>query len=64
MHVARLEESKRAFKILIDKPKGNGPLGRPGSGLEISIRIYLEEIHLSTNNLIDSLRIGRIGESL
>ena len=29
-HVARMEEGRRAFKILTDKPRGKRPLGRPG----------------------------------
>jgi hypothetical protein len=28
-HVARMEEGRRAFKILIAKPTGKIPLGRP-----------------------------------
>ena len=28
-HVARMEEGRSAFKILIDKPTGKRPLGRP-----------------------------------
>ena len=28
-HVARMEEGKSALKILIDKPVGKRPLGRP-----------------------------------
>jgi len=29
-HVARMAEIKNAYKILVGKPKGKRPLGRPG----------------------------------
>ena len=37
-HVTRMEEGKRAFKILIDKPSGKTPLG----GLGVDGRNLLE----------------------
>ena len=30
VHIARMEESRSAFRILTDKPKGKRLLGRPG----------------------------------
>ena len=43
-HVARMEEGKRAFKILSRKSTGKIPLGRPRRRLEDNIRMDLEEI--------------------
>ena len=37
-HVARMEESRSAFKIVISKPIGKRPLGKPRLG---EIRMYL-----------------------
>jgi len=37
-HVARMEEGRSAFKILIDKPTGKRPLGRPRRRWEDNIR--------------------------
>ena len=40
-HVARLEESMSAFKILTGKPTGKRPLGRPRRRWEDNIRVDL-----------------------
>ena len=47
-HVARMEESRNAFKILPGKPTGKIPLGRPRCRWEDSIRMDLKEIGIST----------------
>ena len=41
-HVARMEESRSAFKILTGKPTGKRPLGRPRGRWEDNIRMDLE----------------------
>ena len=46
-HVARMEEGKRAFKILTGKPTGKKPLGRPKRRWEDNIRMGLEEIGIN-----------------
>jgi hypothetical protein len=44
-HVARIRgEKRKAYKILVRKPEGKRPLGRPGSRWEDNIRIHLREI--------------------
>ena len=43
-HVARMDEGRRAFKILTGKPTGKRPLGRPTRRWEDNIRMYREEI--------------------
>ena len=48
-HVARMEESRNAFKILTGKPTGKRPLGRPRRRWEIGI---------NTRNWIDSAQDG------
>ena len=45
-HVAKMEESKSALKILTGKPTGKGPLGRSRD----NIRMDLKEIGLNTRN--------------
>ena len=37
-HVARMEEGRRAFKILTGKPTGKIPLGRPRTILEWTLK--------------------------
>jgi len=43
-HVARMEEMKTANNIVVIKPEGKRPLGRPRCKLESSIRIDVREI--------------------
>jgi hypothetical protein len=40
-HVARIEEGRSTFKILISKDRGKGPLGRPRRRWEDNIRMDL-----------------------
>jgi hypothetical protein len=53
-YVARVEESRSAFKILIGKPTGNRSLGRPRLRREDNIRIDLKQIGINTRNWVDS----------
>ena len=53
-HVARMEEGRRAFKILTGKPTGKRPLGRPRRKWEDNIRMDLEEIGVDAGNWVDS----------
>ena len=57
-HVARMEEGRRAFKILTGKPTGKRPLGRPRRRWEDNIRMDLEEIDISAGNWVDSAQDG------
>jgi hypothetical protein len=43
-HVARMEEKRNAYRILVGKPEGKRPLGRPIRKWVDNIRIYLREI--------------------
>ena len=53
-HVARREEGRGAFTILIGKPSGKRPLGRPKRRWEDNIRMDFEEIGINTGNWVDS----------
>ena len=53
-HVARMEESRSAFKILTSKPTGKRPLGRPRRRWEDNIRMDLKEIGINAWNWVDS----------
>ena len=63
-HVVRMEEGRRAFRILTGKPTGNRPLGRSRRRWEDTIRMDLEEIGINSRNWLIRLRIGIIGEPL
>ena len=43
-HVARMEEGRVVYRVLVGKPEGRRPLGRPRRGWEDNIRMYLWEV--------------------
>ena len=55
-HVARKEEGRSAFKILIGTSIGKRPLGRSRRRWEDDIRMDLEEIGINAGNLADSAK--------
>ena len=42
--MARMEEGRGVYKILVGKPDGNRPLGRPRRRWEDNIKMDLEEV--------------------
>ena len=63
-HVTRIEEGKRAFKILTGKHTGKRPLGRPRRRWEDNIRMDLEEIGINAGNWVDSAQDRNCWRSL
>jgi hypothetical protein len=45
-HVARMGEERKVYKVLVGKPEGKSPLGRPRRRWEDGIRMDLREIGL------------------
>jgi hypothetical protein len=43
-HVARMEEKRNAYRLLVGKPEGKRPLGRPGRRWVDNIRMDLGEV--------------------
>ena len=43
-HVARMEEGRGVHKVLVGKPEGKRPLGRPRCRWEDNIKMDLEEV--------------------
>jgi hypothetical protein len=43
-HVARLEEGRGVYRVLVGKPEGKRPLGRPRRRWEDNIRMDLQEV--------------------
>jgi hypothetical protein len=43
-HVPRMGEGRNVYRVLVGKPKGKSPLGRPGRRWEDGIKMDLEEI--------------------
>ena len=51
-----MEQGRSVFKILIGKPAGKRPLGRPRRRWEDNIRMDPKEIGINTRNWVDSAR--------
>jgi hypothetical protein len=43
-HVARMGEKRGAYRILVGRPEGRRPLGRPRRRREVNIRTNLQEV--------------------
>ena len=43
-HVARMGERRGVCRVLVGKPEGNRPLGRPGRRWEDNIKMDLQEV--------------------
>ncbi|KAJ4435759.1 hypothetical protein ANN_18378 [Periplaneta americana] len=43
-HVARMGESRNAYRVLVGRPEGKRPLGRPRRRWEDNIKMYLREV--------------------
>ena len=51
-HVARVEQSRNAYRGLVEKPKGKGPLGRPRRRWEDNIKMDLRKLGCDHGGLI------------
>jgi hypothetical protein len=51
-HVARLREERGAYRVLVGKPEGKRPLGRPRRRWEDNIKTDLREIGIDGANWI------------
>ena len=64
-YVARMEEGRRPFKILIGILTGKRPLGKAKHRWEGNIRMDIKEIYISIRGIwLIRLRIGIFGEPL
>ena len=43
-HIARMEQSRNAYRVLVGKPEGKRPLGRPRCRWEDNIKMDLREV--------------------
>jgi hypothetical protein len=59
-HVARMREERKVYKVLVGRPEGKSPLGRPRRRWE-DIRMDLREIGLGVWIGFDCLRTGTDG---
>ena len=52
-HVARMEQSRNAYRVLVGKPEGKRPLWRPRRGWEDNNKMNLREVGCDPGNSID-----------
>jgi hypothetical protein len=60
-HVARMGEKRGAYRILVGRPEGRRPLGRPRRSWEDNIKMYLQEVGWVAWTGLSWLRIGTGG---
>jgi hypothetical protein len=51
-HVARMWEGRCVYRVLVGRPEGKRPLGRPKRRWEDNIKMYLREIEIDGANWI------------
>jgi len=51
--VARVGERRRVYRVLVGKPEGKRPLGRPSLGWENNIKMDLQEVGCGDMDWID-----------
>jgi len=61
-HVARMGENRSVYRVLVGKPVGKKPLGRPRRRWEGNVKMDLQEVGAWTRS--SWLRIGTGGEHL
>ena len=63
-HVARMGQGRGVYRVLVGKPEGKRPLGRPRRRWEDNIRMDLQEVGLGMRTGLGWLRIGTGGGRL
>jgi len=63
-HVARLGEGRDMCKVLVGKPKGKRPLGRPNHRWENNIKVVIQKWDVEVWTGSSWLRIGTGGGHL
>ena len=57
-------DGRGVYRVLVGKPEGRRPLGRPRRRWEDNIRIDLQEVGCGGMDWIELARIGRVGGHL
>ena len=52
-HVASMEESRNAYRVIVGKSEGKRPLGRPRRRLEDNIKMHLRVVDCNPGEWID-----------
>ena len=57
-HVARMGERRGLYRVLVGKPEGKRPLGRPRHRWEDNIQIDLQEVRCGGMDWIELAQVG------
>jgi hypothetical protein len=60
-HVARMGEGRKVYRVLVGKPEGKRPLGRPRRRWEVGVKMDLREIGWGVWSGFTWLRLGIFG---
>jgi hypothetical protein len=60
-HVARMGERRGVYRLLVGKPEGKRPLGRPRRRWQDNIKMDLQEAGFWVMDLMSWLRTGTVG---
>ena len=52
-HVAHMGERRGVYRVLVGKPEGKRPFGRPRNRWEDNIKIYLQEVGCGSMDWIE-----------
>ena len=52
-HVTRMVESRVVYKVLVGKPEGKSPLGRPRRRWDCNMKVVLQEVGFGGMNCIE-----------
>jgi len=63
-YVARMGDRRGVFRVLVEKPEGKRPLGRPRHSWEDNIKMDLQEVEVGAWTRLIWLRIGTGGGHL
>jgi hypothetical protein len=60
-HVASMGKGRRVYRVLVGRPEGKRPLGRPGRRLEDNIKMDLRRLGSMGRTRFGWLRLGSGG---
>jgi len=63
-HVVRMGEGRGTYRVLVGKPEGKRPMGRPRHRWEDNIKMYLQDVGVGVWTGSSWLRIGTGGGHL
>jgi len=63
-HVARMGEEREVYSVLVEKPEGKRPLGRPKRRRVNNIRMDIQEVYVGIRTGLGWPRMGTVGRHL